>query len=123
MKRIVPITIILIIMIGFINCGNKDYTKEKQYIIKKRDFDTSVVIHIVKAERIKAYNPKLDENFQNLIVFGKTNFKNMMDALSAFNKDEIKGDELYKALKKGFSSPKKSNSDATIVMVLRQFRW
>lgn len=115
MKKIIPFTITLLFIMGFINCENKDFSKEANYISEKYDYDTSSVVNIVKAERIKAYNPKLDENFQNLIVFGKTTLKNIVEAIESYDKGDIKVDDLYNVFKESFSSSQKSNTDATVV--------
>lgn len=105
----------------FVNCGNTDYAKEEEYLEKVylkdkyNKTDTTKIVTIVKAEKIRLYNPKLDENNQRMILFGKTSFKKYVDALDAYEKGEISGEVVFKDMKKIFTSVE-PNSDGLIVM-------
>ena len=105
----------------FVSCDNTDYTKEEKYLeevyLKDRynKTDTTKIITIVKAEKIRLYNPKLDENKQRMILFGKTSFQKYVDALDAHESGEISNDLVFKNMKKIFTSIE-SNSDGLIVM-------
>lgn len=105
----------------FVSCDNTGYAKEEKYleeIYLKDKFnktDTTKIITIVKAKKIRLYNPKLDENNQRMILFGKTSFQKYVDALEAHESGKVSDDVVFKDMKKIFTSIE-SNSDGLIVM-------
>ena len=120
-KNIVLFFIVSLCICTFVNCNNTDYTKEEKYLeevyLKDRynKTDTTKIITIVKAEKIRLYNPKLDENKQRMILFGKTSFQKYVDALDAHESGKVSDDVVFKEMKKIFTSIE-SNSDGLIVM-------
>ena len=121
-KNIISILTSLFVVCAFISCGNTDYTKEEKLLKKVYlkdsydETDTTKIITIVKAEKIRLYNPKLDENKQRMILFGKTSFKKFVDALDAYESGKISEDVVFKDMKEIFTSVE-PNSDGLIVML------
>ena len=78
--------------------------------------DTTLKINIVKAEKLRLYNPKLDTSTQNVVVFGKTSHKKMLDVWkSYYDEGTATPEDAYKATKEAFTSTK-SNSEGTLIM-------
>lgn len=105
-KNIVLFFIVSLCICTFVNCNNTDYTKEEKYLeevyLKDRynTTDTTKIITIVKAEKTRLYNPKLDENKQRMILFGKTSFQKYVDALDAHESGKVSDDVVFKNMKK-----------------------
>ena len=120
-KSVILFWIASLCICTFVSCDNTDYAKEEKYleeIYLKDKFnktDTTKIITIVKAKKIRLYNPKLDENNQRMILFGKTSFKKYVDALDAYESGEISADLVFKDMKEIFTSVE-PNSDGLIVM-------
>lgn len=99
------------------SCGSKDYSKEEHYLMEDcHIIDTAKVFTIVKAEKMRLYNPKLDDDMKQMILFGKTTYKKYIDALQSYSNGDITENDVFKTMKEVFTSIE-PNSDGTIVMM------
>lgn len=115
--HVVYIMMPILILTLFLGCGRSDYQKEKDYITQEfLHGDTTTKIKVIKIEKIKVYNPLLDDNKQNVITYAKTSFQKMLDAYNEnFTNGQGTIDDVYDATKKAVMAGEK-NSDGTIIL-------